>query len=50
MTYTFENGRMKVSAKRAFNTGDATDLALCYDETIFEFLLLSLLMLGGFRV
>jgi len=28
VTYTFENGRMKVSAKRAFNTGDATDLVL----------------------
>jgi len=28
VTYTFENGRMKASAKRAFNTGDATDLVL----------------------
>ena len=28
VTYVFENGRMKVSAKRAFNTGDATDLVL----------------------
>lgn len=35
VTYTFENGRMKASAKRAFNTGDATDLALCCDSHVF---------------
>jgi len=28
VSYVFENGRMKASAKRAFNTGDATDLVL----------------------
>ena len=28
VSYVFENGRMKVTAKRAFNTGDSTDLVL----------------------
>ena len=26
VSYVFENGRMKATAKRPFNTGDATDL------------------------
>ena len=34
-TLTFENGRMKVDAKRMLTTGDATDYELSLDKTYY---------------
>lgn len=34
-TLTFENGRMKVSAHRAFDTGDDTDYVLSLDRRVW---------------
>ena len=38
VSYVFENGRMKATAKRALNTGDATDLVLAGDTPYYVIL------------